>query len=110
MGWLIVFLCVVAFAVIWEKSRNERLKELMWNYLQYNNENAKKELAKLQSSIPEREEYEEKIMHLHDAIDALSDPNLEAAAKNEFLKQIIDKIEFSRENNEEFILEIFLKP
>lgn len=44
MGWLIVILCVVAFAVIWEKSRNERLKELMWNYLQYNNENAKKEL------------------------------------------------------------------
>lgn len=73
-------------------------------------ENAKKELAKLQASIPEREEYEEKIMYLHDAIDALNDPNLEAAAKNEFLKQIIDKIEFSRENNEEFILEIFLKP
>jgi hypothetical protein len=37
------------------------------------------------------------------------DETLDAEIKNTYLKQIIDKIEFSRENNEEFILDVFLK-
>ena len=69
----------------------------------------KKQMDDLEDSIPEKEEYQEKIMFLSDALDALNDEALDADIKNAYLKQIIDKIEFSRENNEEFILDVFLK-
>ena len=69
-----------------------------------------KQMDELESSIPEKEEYEEKIMFLSDALDALLDDSLDAEIKNEYLKRIIDKIEFSRENDDEFILDVFLKP
>lgn len=72
-------------------------------------ESLQKQMAELQTSIPEKEEYEEKIMFLSDALNALLDDDLDAEVKNEYLKQIIDKIEFSRENDEEFILDVFLK-
>ena len=68
-----------------------------------------KQMNELESSIPEKEEYEEKIMFLSDALNALLDEDLDAEVKNEYLKQIIDKIEFSRENDNEFILDVFLK-
>ena len=68
-----------------------------------------KQMNELESSIPEKEEYEEKIMFLTDALNALLDEDLDAEVKNEYLKQIIDKIEFSRENDNEFILDVFLK-
>ena len=66
-------------------------------------------MNELESSIPEKEEYEEKIMFLSDALNALLDEDLDAEVKNEYLKQIIDKIEFSRDNDTEFILDVFLK-
>lgn len=69
----------------------------------------KKQMNELESSIPEKEGYEEKIMALSDALAALQDDELDADIKNEYLKQIVDRIEFSRENNKEFILDIFLK-
>lgn len=70
----------------------------------------KKQMDNLEDSIPEKEEYEEKILFLSDALNALLDEGLDADIKNEYLKRIIDKIEFSRENNQEFILDVFLKP
>lgn len=69
----------------------------------------KKQMDELEQSIPEKEEYQEKIMFLTDALDALLDDTLDADIKNEYLKRIIDKIEFSRENDDEFILDVFLK-
>ena len=69
----------------------------------------KKQMEELEDSIPEKEEYQEKIMGLSDALDALLDENLDADIKNEYLKNIINRIEFSRENNEEFILDVFLR-
>ena len=48
-------------------------------------------------------------MALSDALDSLLDENIDADIQNEYLKQIIDNIEFSRENNKEFILDVFLK-
>ena len=69
----------------------------------------KQQMDELEDSIPEKEEYQEKIMMLSDALDALLDENLDADIKNEYLKQIIDRIEFSRENNTEFIIDVFLK-
>lgn len=68
-----------------------------------------KQMTELEISIPEKEEYEEKILYLSDALNALLDDDLDAEVKNEYLKQIIDRIEYSRENDDEFILDVFLK-
>lgn len=69
----------------------------------------KKQINELEESIPEKEEYEEKIELFSEALDTLLDESIEAKIKNEYLKSIFDRIEFSRENEEEFILDIFLK-
>ena len=71
-------------------------------------ETLKAEIATLEDTIPAQEEYAEKIMLLSDALDAIQDNDVDAETKNKFLKKIISKIEFSRENNDEFILEVFL--
>lgn len=60
-------------------------------------ENIEKQMEELESTIPEREEYEEKIILLSEALAAMTDDSLDAAIKNEFLKRIIDRIDFSRE-------------
>lgn len=72
-------------------------------------ESIKEQIAALEDTIPEKEEYEDKIRKLSDALACLEDPDAEAEDKNRFLKEIVDRIEFSRENNEEFILDVFLK-
>lgn len=72
-------------------------------------ESIKKQMAELENSIPEKEILEETIYSLSDALDALLDPVVDAEAKNQFLKEIIDRIEYSRENDTEFILDVFLK-
>ena len=73
-------------------------------------ESLQKQIDELENSIPEKEEYEEIIVMLSEALDSLLDEDLDAEVKNEYLKRIIDRIEFSRENGEEFILDVFLKP
>lgn len=72
-------------------------------------EELKAEIEKLENTIPEKEDYEEKIMSFSDALAALKDKTLEADVKNEYLKRIIERIEYSRENNNEFILDIYIK-
>lgn len=66
------------------------------------------QIAELEFVVPEKEEYEEKLLLLSDAFIAINDDELDAESKNQFLKKIISKIEFSRENNMEFILDIDL--
>ena len=68
----------------------------------------KEQIEELEFSIPEKEEYQEKIVLLSEALKATTDDSLDADIKNEYLKRIIDTIEFSRENNSEFILDINL--
>jgi DNA invertase Pin-like site-specific DNA recombinase len=72
-------------------------------------ESIKEQIAALEDTIPEREEYEVIVMKLSEALAALEDPEIEAEDKNRFLKEIVDRIEFSRENGEEFILDVYLK-
>ena len=74
-----------------------------------NIEALQKQMIELENSIPEKEDFEEKIMFLSDALDALLDECLDAEVKNEYLKRIIDRIEFSRENDEEFVLDVYIK-
>lgn len=68
-----------------------------------------KEIAELENAIPEKTEYQEKIVSLYEALDMLKDPDIPAGLKNEYLKGFLDKIEFSRENNGEFMLDIYFK-
>lgn len=71
-------------------------------------EEIKKEIAELETAIPDKMEIEEKIVYLHDAIEMLKDESIPAADKNDYLKQFIQRIEFSRETKNEFILDIYL--
>lgn len=77
-------------------------------YLNSKIETVKKQLKELESAIPEQEEYQEKLVRLHEALDMLKDDSISNEAKNEFLKSIIRTIKFSRENDFEFILDVFL--
>lgn len=66
-------------------------------------------LTELKQNIPEKIDYEEKIVQFSAAINALEDTALDAESKNKLLKAIIKRIEFSRENDDDFILDIYLK-
>lgn len=72
-------------------------------------ESLKNRIEEIENSIPEKENYENIIYHLSDALQKLTDDTLEAGIKNEYLKRVFSKIEFSRENNHEFILDINLR-
>ena len=53
-------------------------------------------LCKARDSIPEPVDYEDKIMKFTDAVNALRNPNISAKLKNEYLKNIIERIEYER--------------
>ncbi len=59
-------------------------------------EEIKKALAKAKGSIPKQVDYREELLKFTDAIVALEDPNVNAKEKNQFLRNIIDKIEYER--------------
>jgi hypothetical protein len=59
-------------------------------------EEIKKALAKAKGSMPKQIDYKEEMMKFEDALDALEDPEVDAKAKNQYLKNIIDKIEYER--------------
>ena len=80
-----------------EKLREEEL---------FNKEKGKLDKA-LAMGVISDEEYQEKIMSMSDALSALKDDALDADIKNEYLKKNIEKIEFSRDNDDEFILDIY---
>lgn len=66
------------------------------------------QIDELEYTVPEKEEYEEKLALVSDAFIAINDDIMDVENKNMFLKKIIRQIEFSRENNDEFILDIDL--
>lgn len=72
-------------------------------------ESIQKQIEHLKNSLPEHSEYHEKIIMLSEALDSLLDNNIPATVKNEYLKRIIDRIDFSRESDDDFVLDIYLK-
>ena len=66
------------------------------------------QIYELENTIPEKEEFEEKLLMVSDALIAMTDDELDAETKNTFLKKIVSQIDFSRENGDEFILDIDL--
>lgn len=67
------------------------------------------QIFELENAIPERHEYEEMFVSLYEAIELLKDNELDAKIKNEYLKTFIEKIEFSRDTLDSFVLDIYLK-
>lgn len=59
-------------------------------------EEIKKSLAKAKGSMPKPIDYREEKKKFEDAIAALEDPEVDAKVKNQFLKNIIDRIEYER--------------
>jgi DNA invertase Pin-like site-specific DNA recombinase len=72
-------------------------------------ENMKLQIIELEESIPQQIDYKDKIATLHQTIDMINDRDFPIEDLNEYLRKVIDRIEFSRENINEFILDIFLK-
>ena len=55
-----------------------------------------KALAKAKGSMPKPIDYNEELQKFTDALKALQDPKVDAKAKNRFLKNIIERIEYDR--------------
>ena len=71
-------------------------------------ENIQRQIRDLEKSIPEKIDYKEKIILLSNAVESLRDDTVSAKIKNDYLKEIISTIEYSRERSGEFILDIEL--
>lgn len=59
-------------------------------------EEVQKALAKAKGSIPKQIDYKEELLKFKDALNALEDPEVDAKIKNQFLKNIIERIEYER--------------
>ena len=57
-------------------------------------------MCNARKSMPQPQDYEEKLNRFHNALDALNDPNKSAEEKNRHLKDCIDRIEYYREKPE----------
>ena len=55
-----------------------------------------KALSKAKGSMPKQVDYKEEMLKFEDALDALEDPDVDAKIKNQYLKNIIDRIEYER--------------
>ena len=72
-------------------------------------EKIQQQIESMEKSIPEKENYEERIVMFSEAIETLLNPSIDASIKNKYLKGIIQKIEFSRDSNNELVLDIHIK-
>lgn len=77
-------------------------------------EEIKKQIQEAQNAIPEPVNYSEQIVNLHAMIDCVTDPDISAKKKNDFLKQFIDRItydaiDYGKNKGGKVILEVFLK-
>ena len=59
-------------------------------------EEVKAALCKAEESMPRPVDYRDKIMRFTDALEALQDPNVSAKIKNQYLRDIIERIDYER--------------
>ena len=77
-------------------------------------EELKKKITEAKATLPAPVNYEETIRNLHEMIDCITNPDVSAKMKNDFLKQFIDYITFDsidlgRNKGATPILDIYLK-
>lgn len=59
-------------------------------------EEIRKALCKARENMPEPIDYKERILKFTDALDALEDPEISAKIKNQYLRDIIERIDYER--------------
>ena len=74
----------------------------------------KSKIQEAKKSVPAPVNYAEQIVTIHQMIDCLNDPDLDAQAKNDFLKQYIDRIDydvidFGQAKGGQAVLDVYLK-
>jgi len=88
----------------WEKYTEENMPKHIFDTLNEKvlseKEEAQQALCKAYESMPDPVDYEEKMYKFKDALEALKDPEVDAAKKNKFLKACIERIDYSREKAE----------
>ena len=77
-------------------------------------ESLKTKIKEAKASAPEPVDYAEQIVAIHQLIDCVNDPNLDAQAKNDFLKKFIDRIDydvidFGQNRGGKPVLDVYLK-
>lgn len=75
-------------------------------------EAVQKAIETARATMPEVIDYEDALIRLHAAVDAMANPDISALEKNMILKAIVDRIEYTREKgkvNNPFELDVFLK-
>lgn len=101
----------------WESDDGTYTKdEFLERKAMYNStiERLEAQISELRKSTPAPINYEEKISNLHAVIDCLNNPDMDATAKNIFLKQFIDRVEFDTidlglNKGAEAVMDVFLK-
>lgn len=85
----------------WEKYSQEQMPEHIFKKLNEKNlqeqEKIKAALHKAQESMPVEIYCEEKLLHFSDALSALQNPDISAELKNRYLKNVFDRIIYSRQ-------------
>lgn len=69
------------------------------NALQNEKEEVSKSLKKAYETLPEPEDYQDKLVRFRDALSALQDPEISAEAKNCYLKKVFCRIICTRESS-----------
>lgn len=75
-------------------------------------EAVQKAIETARATLPEVIDYEDALIRLHDAVEAMKNPDMTSLEKNMILKSIVSRIEYSREKgkiNNSFDLDVFLK-
>lgn len=88
----------------WEKYSEEDMPKEIFEKLNAKVLKEKEEvdqaLCKAYESMPEPEDYEEKLLRFKDALEALDNPNVSAATQNKLLKACIERIDYKRDKAE----------
>lgn len=86
---------------IWESDENIYTKE---EFLQRKSvydgmiSDIEEQIAEAKRNAPKRIDYTERIVTMHKAVDMIQDPAVDAKAKNDFLKTLIDRIDYAVED------------
>lgn len=85
----------------WEKYSEEDMPKEIFEKLNAKvlseKEEVQQALCKAYESMPEPVDYEEKLYRFKDALEALDDPEVDAAKKNKLLKACIERIDYKRD-------------
>jgi hypothetical protein len=85
---------------LWDKYAEEKMPKQVFDKLMEKcmeeKQNLENQIESAYNDLPQHIDYKGAIATLHETIDALSDNNVSASAKNNLLKSVVDKIVYKR--------------